>query len=77
VKVDVFRPEFVEYIPEKLEPGVLYISMKYEIANHLCACGCGQQTVMSFGSWPDSWTLTSTDQGVTFSPSIGNFQIAC
>jgi|GEM_PF-1510907 hypothetical protein len=32
-------------IPEKLEYGVFYKSSKYNTAIHLCACGCGNQTV--------------------------------
>lgn len=71
------RPEFVEYVPEKLEPGTLYVSMKYETAVHLCACGCNEKTVTPFGSWTESWTLTVTDGKVTLSPSIGNFQMPC
>lgn len=44
--IEEFTPEFVEYMPDELREGILYISMKYGTAIHLCACGnCGQQTV--------------------------------
>jgi hypothetical protein len=77
VSYDELRPEFVEFVPENLEQGVLYVSMEYETAVHLCACGCGAKTVTPFGSWQDSWSLTN-DQGlVTLSPSISNYQMAC
>jgi hypothetical protein len=77
-RIDVLRPEFVKYVPEVLEPGVLYISTEYETAVHLCCCGwCNIKTVTPFGSWSESWTLTVGDQGVTLSPSIGNFQMPC
>ena len=33
------RPEFVEFIPEQLEDGVLYISQRYGTAMHRCCCG--------------------------------------
>ena len=45
MKIDKLRPEFVEYIPTVLEEGILYISMKYATAVHLCACGCRQKVV--------------------------------
>lgn len=78
MRLTELRPEFVELVPEKLEPGVLYVSMKYEVAVHLCACGwCGVKTVTPFGSWKESWALTVEDGRVTLSPSIGNFQMPC
>jgi hypothetical protein len=30
---------FVQYIPERLDSGVLYISMEYATAAHRCCCG--------------------------------------
>jgi len=70
-------PAFVETMPDTLEPGVLYISLKYEVAIHLCACGwCGQKTVTPFDA-RYGWVLTQKDSLVTLSPSIGNFQMPC
>ncbi|MEW1836919.1 DUF6527 family protein [Nonomuraea angiospora] len=37
---------FVEHIPERLEPGELYISFPFATAAHLCACGCGKEVVI-------------------------------
>jgi len=42
MKLEILKPEFVEYIPNMLEIGVLYISIPYQTASHLCACGCGE-----------------------------------
>lgn len=28
------------FIPERLEEGILYVSIKYHTAAHLCPCGC-------------------------------------
>ncbi|WP_342776660.1 hypothetical protein [Hankyongella ginsenosidimutans] len=36
---------FVEHIPERLEPGVLYVSMDYATSAHSCCCGCGEEVV--------------------------------
>jgi hypothetical protein len=68
-------PEFVQYMPERLVEGVLYISRQFEVAIHLCACGCGEKTVTPFGGW--GWKLTVHEDDVTLNPSIGNYQFAC
>lgn len=63
--------EHHDQIPEELENGVLYISLKYKVAIHLCACGCGGQTVTPLGK--GEWLLTENDEKVTLRPSIGNW----
>ena len=70
-----FRPEFVEFIPENLKPGVLYISIEYSTASHLCPCGCGQKVITPIR--PDQWTLTWDGETVSLSPSIGNWGFSC
>ena len=44
-RIDRLRPEFVDYIPENLDRGVLYISRRYKTATHLCCCGCGREVI--------------------------------
>lgn len=66
-------PVYVEYMPEVKEQGILYISKRFELAIHLCACGCGMQTVTPFRNPAEDWTLTETNGLVTLRPSIGNF----
>ncbi len=63
--------EHVHYMPREKEPGVLYISREFEIAIHLCPCGCGEQSVTPIAP-PRGWTLTEHDGKVTLSPSILN-----
>jgi hypothetical protein len=36
--------QFVRHLPDELRPGLLYISMEYATASHLCCCGCGRTT---------------------------------
>jgi hypothetical protein len=67
-------PVFTESIPADLEPGTLYISMRYETSVHLCACGCHTKVVTPFGR--HDWTFTF-DGTVSLRPSIGNGQQAC
>ena len=45
MKIDCLRPTFIEHFPDQLERGVLYVSMKYAICAHTCACGCGQKVI--------------------------------
>ena len=63
----------VQYMPAKLEPGVLYVAEPFGAAAHLCACGCG--TVVRTPL--DRWSLTETRDGPSLSPSIGNWQEPC
>lgn len=65
-------PIYTEEVPELLEEGKLYISKKYAVAIHLCACGCGVKTVTPLK--PSEWTLTETNGAVSLQPSIGNFK---
>lgn len=67
-------PAFVVSIPADPEQGNLYISMTYETAVHLCACGCGTKVVTPFG--PNDWTLTF-DGTVSLDHSVGNGQFPC
>jgi hypothetical protein len=69
------RPEFVTTMPERLEPGLLYVSMEYATAIHLCACGCGSQVVTPLS--PTDWELTFDGVDVTLSPSVGNWSFPC
>ncbi|WP_275949896.1 DUF6527 family protein [Pseudomonas glycinae] len=74
MKIDHFRNEFVEFVPDKLEEGVLYISMRYRTVAHLCACGCRKEVVTPLS--PTDWVL-SFNGAVTLSPSIGNWNFPC
>jgi hypothetical protein len=72
MKINELKPEYVYYVPDKMEEGVLYISREFRLANHLCACGCGIETVTPLGK--DDWQLTDSNGLVTLRPSIGNFR---
>ena len=68
-------PEFVEFIPESVEPAKLYISKKYSTAVHLCCCGCGYKVVTPLNS--AQWRLEETENSVSLYPSIGNWSLPC
>lgn len=71
------QTEFVEFIPEKLEYGVLYISEAHGTANHLCPCGCGNEVPIPIktrgnkenGGWEYD---KNTFEKITLSPSLLN-----
>jgi hypothetical protein len=70
------HPEFVEFIPEKIAEGKLYISKRYRTASHLCCCGCGMEVVTPLN--PAKWSLTEHANGtVSLFPSIGSWGFPC
>jgi hypothetical protein len=69
------RHQFVCNVPERLEPGVLYISIEYATAAHSCCCGCGEEVVTPFT--PTDWKMTFDGETVSLWPSIGNWNDAC
>jgi hypothetical protein len=68
-----FELRKVQYMPAKLDPGVLYVADAFGAAAHLCACGCG--TIVRTPL--DRWSLTETQDGPSLDPSIGNWQEPC
>jgi hypothetical protein len=67
--------QFVEFIPERLDEGVLYISHRYGTAAHKCCCGCGEEVITPLT--PTDWSLRMDGNVVTLHPSIGNWSYAC
>ena len=75
MKRKVFKHEFVEFMPEELKEGMLYISIPYATSTHKCACGCGEIVVTPIK--PTDWKLTWNGETVTMYPSIGNWSLPC
>ncbi len=65
----------VDVIPETLEPSVVYISERFAMATHLCACGCGVEVPVEIG--PGKWSVRFDNGRVTMFPSIGNGSHGC
>ena len=59
----------------RLDPPILYISMKYGIAAHCCCCGCGEEVVTPIA--PTDWEMTFDGETVSLQPSVGNWNSAC
>jgi len=67
--------KFVEFIPDLLDQGVLYITVEYKTAVHLCICGCGNKVITPLH--PAFWQLTFDGKTVSLYPSIGNWSFEC
>lgn len=71
----MLQHKFVEFIPDIIEDGVLYVSIKYCTAIHKCVCGCGNEVVTPIS--PTDWKLTFDGKTISLSPSIGNWNFKC
>ena len=71
----VLRHEFVEFIPDVLEEGTLYVSMRFATVSHNCCCGCGKEVVTPLR--PTDWKLIFDGKTISLDPSIGNWSFEC
>ena len=69
------KHEFVDYVPETLAGGVVYVSLRFGTIVHLCACGCGNEVVTPLS--PTDWELTYDGESISLFPSIGNWSLEC
>jgi hypothetical protein len=67
--------QFVEFIPDQLEEGVVYVSITYATVVHRCCCGCGSEVVTPLA--PNRWSITFDGESISLAPSIGNWSFAC
>ena len=67
--------EFVDYIPDDLRGGTIYISIPFATAVHKCCCGCGNEVITPLS--PTDWTLIFDGNSVSLDPSIGNWSFTC
>jgi len=74
-RVDSFKLIEVYYLPIDFKPNTLYFSKEFEVAGHLCACGCENKIITPIN--PVEWALEITRYGPTLYPSIGNWQLPC
>lgn len=75
MKRQSITPKFVEFIPDQVEDGILYVSETYKTAIHRCCCGCGEEVVTPLT--PADWQLTREGSVVSLLPSIGNWNYPC
>lgn len=71
----VLKHEFVEYIPNDIKDGMIYVSIPYSTVVHKCCCGCGKEVITPLS--PTDWKLIFDGQSISLDPSIGNWSFAC
>jgi len=74
-RITSLKCEFIEYIPEELKDGVIYISINFRTSIHKCCCGCGKEVVTPLS--PTDWELVFDGQSISLYPSIGNWSFEC
>jgi hypothetical protein len=74
-RIEQYTHEFVEFIPDDLVPGILFVSTTYATAAHLCMCGCGYEVISPIS--PHQWRMLFDGQSVSLAPSIGNWSFEC
>ena len=71
----VLRHEFVDFIPNEVADGVVYVSIPYATVAHKCCCGCGMEVVTPLS--PTDWELIFDGESISLDPSIGNWSFDC
>jgi hypothetical protein len=74
-KPTALKHEFVEFIPEDLDEGTVYVSIRFATASHKCCCGCGNKVVTPIR--PTDWKLIFDGKTISLDPSIGNWSFPC
>ena len=69
------RHAFVEFIPDKLDERIVYVSIPYATVAHKCCCGCGHEVVTPLSL--TDWQLTFDGESISLNPSIGNWSFPC
>lgn len=75
MRLVAIRPKYVQHVPDQLEEGVLYISERFRICSHLCACGCKEEVVTPLSQ--AEWRLFRDGELVSLLPSVGNWNYDC
>ena len=70
-----FKHQFVEFMPDVIQEGVVYISLEYKSVIHKCACGCGKE--VNTPLHPTGWKLLYDGESISLKPSIGNWSFDC
>lgn len=71
----VLAHEFVEFVPDELKEGTLYVCVGLATVVHKCCCGCGNEVVTPLS--PTDWKLIFDGETITLHPSIGNWSFKC
>lgn len=70
-----FKHQFVEFMPDVIQEGVIYISLEYKSVIHKCACGCGKE--VNTPLHPTGWKMIYNGEDISLKPSVGNWSFDC
>lgn len=71
----VLAHEFVEFIPEEIREGTVYVCIPFATVVHRCCCGCGYEVITPLS--PTDWKLIFDGVTISLHPSIGNWGFPC
>lgn len=76
IKIVNIEYQHVTYIPLVCDmlDNVVYISNEFQISAHRCLCGCGSEVILPLGV--NGWLLSETNNKITITPSIGNYNFS-
>lgn len=69
------KHQFVEFMPDVIQEGVIYISLEYKSVIHRCACGCGKE--VNTPLHPTGWKMLYDGESISLKPSVGNWSFDC
>jgi len=75
VRLNSVEPRFVEFVPDTLEEGIVYVSIVYGAVVHTCCCGCGEKVSTPLS--PAQWSITYDGRRISLWPSIGSGTLPC
>lgn len=75
MKLTEVEPRFVEFVPDVLEDGIVYVSIPYDAVVHRCCCGCGEKVSTPLS--PAQWSLTYDGFRISLWPSVGSGSLPC
>ena len=74
-RIAILEHEFVEFIPDDIKDGIIYVSVNFATVTHKCCCGCGKEVVTPLS--PTDWQLIFDGKSISLHPSIGNWGFDC
>ncbi|GGG48893.1 DUF6527 family protein [Bizionia arctica] len=69
------KHQFVDFMPDIIQEGVIYISLEYKSVIHKCACGCGKE--VNTPLHPTGWKMLYDGESISLKPSVGNWSFDC
>jgi hypothetical protein len=73
-QIDHYVMQCVESFPTPLDRGILYVSLPYSTAGHICPCGCGREVVTKLS--PARYRIIF-DGEVSLQPSVAATGLPC